>query len=35
MMKMKERMMCPECGEQVDPQSYSMECDYCLSKKVD
>lgn len=26
---------CPECGKEVDAKSYSMVCDYCLSKRED
>lgn len=26
---------CPECGGLVDNHSYTLECDYCLSKKED
>ncbi len=24
---------CPECGERIDQHSYTLECDYCLSKR--
>lgn len=29
--------ICPECGQEMEEQaeSYMMECDQCLSKKVD
>ena len=26
---------CPECGTNVSTKSYTLECDYCLSKKED
>ncbi|MBP1950164.1 DNA-directed RNA polymerase subunit RPC12/RpoP [Virgibacillus litoralis] len=25
--------ICPECGKQIDDRSYTLECDYCLSKR--
>ncbi len=34
-MKKYEKLSCPECGKEVDSKSYTMECDYCLSKKED
>lgn len=30
-----EKVNCPECGKEVDSRSYTMECDYCLSKRED
>ncbi|UJL45225.1 YhfH family protein [Virgibacillus sp. NKC19-16] len=36
MKKTKRLAVCPECGgKNVDPQSYMLECEYCLSKKED
>ncbi len=32
-MKKYGHVSCPECGQEVDAKSYTMECDYCLSKK--
>lgn len=35
-MRMKhEKVTCPECGTNVSAKSYTLECDYCLSKKED
>lgn len=34
-MNRHEQVSCPECGQEVDSRSYTMECDYCLSKKED
>lgn len=28
-----ENVSCPECGKEVDSKSFSMVCDYCLSKR--
>ncbi|MBP1969483.1 hypothetical protein J2Z83_001587 [Virgibacillus natechei] len=34
MEKTKNLATCSECGgNHVDPQSYMLECEYCLSKK--
>ncbi|WP_188391717.1 YhfH family protein [Compostibacillus humi] len=30
-----QAVYCPECGREVDGKSYTLECDYCLSKKED
>ncbi len=32
-MIMHEKCSCPECGKQIDSESFIMECDYCLSKR--
>lgn len=34
-MKKHEKVTCPECGTNVSVKSYTLECDYCLSKKED
>lgn len=26
---------CPECGRSISETSYTLECDYCLSKRED
>ncbi len=26
---------CPECGKTISEKSYTLECDYCLSKRED
>jgi len=31
----KEEVTCPECGSHVSARSYTLVCDYCLSKKDD
>lgn len=31
----REKVTCPECGSSVSSRSYTLECDYCLSKKED
>ncbi len=31
----KEKAFCPECGKEVAADSYTLECDYCLSKRDD
>ncbi|MFC2947196.1 YhfH family protein [Virgibacillus sediminis] len=31
----KEAVQCPECGTGIQPESYTLVCDYCLSKKED
>jgi len=28
-----EKATCPECGTNISAKSYTLECDYCLSKK--
>lgn len=30
-----ENVTCPECGSTVSSRSYTLECDYCLSKRED
>ena len=30
-----ENVTCPECGTNVSEKSYTLECDYCLSKVED
>ncbi len=30
---MMKTVHCPECGKEVDAKSFTMECDYCLSKR--
>jgi len=30
-----ESPTCPECGTNISSKSYTLECDYCLSKKED
>ncbi|HLR70638.1 MAG TPA: YhfH family protein [Pseudogracilibacillus sp.] len=35
MNKKYENATCPECGEAISAKSYTLECDYCLSKKED
>lgn len=32
-MKKQEYVTCPECGKNVSAKSYTLECDYCLSKR--
>lgn len=34
-MKKHDQATCPECGEKISPKSYTLVCDYCLSKKED
>lgn len=34
-MKQNEKFACPECGKEVDSKSFTMECDYCLSKRAE
>lgn len=31
----RENVTCPECGSNVSSRSYTLECDYCLSKRED
>jgi len=31
----RENVTCPECGSHVSARSYTLVCDYCLSKKED
>lgn len=34
-MQTNEHATCPECGEEVSNKSYTLTCDYCLSKRED
>ncbi len=34
-MRKYDNATCPECGTHVNSKSYTLECDYCLSKKED
>lgn len=29
----KQQATCPECGKSISEKSYTLECDYCLSKR--
>lgn len=31
----KTNATCPECGKGISETSYTLECDYCLSKRED
>jgi len=33
MTKINEYAKCPECGKSISESSYTLECDYCLSKR--
>lgn len=35
MNKEYEQATCPECGTHISEKSYSLECDYCLSRRDD
>lgn len=35
MMRKYDNATCPECGTHINAKSYTLECDYCLSKKED
>lgn len=35
MMKTFDHATCPECGKDISNTSYTLECDYCLSKRED
>jgi len=35
MTEKREYATCPECGKGISETSYTLECDYCLSKKED
>jgi DNA-directed RNA polymerase subunit RPC12/RpoP len=35
MMGKHDHATCPECGARISAKSYTLVCDYCLSKKED
>lgn len=35
MMEKHNHATCPECGAKISAKSYTLTCDYCLSKKED
>jgi uncharacterized protein (DUF983 family) len=35
MMEKHDHATCPECGAGISSRSYTLVCDYCLSKKED
>lgn len=35
MMHTHDHATCPECGTTISSKSYTLTCDYCLSKKED
>jgi len=35
MMRKYDNATCAECGSHIDSRSYTITCDYCLSKKED
>lgn len=32
---MEKKTVCVECGNDITSNNYALECEYCLSKKVE